>query len=233
MFIFNIREGKKNMLKYYGDLQRDIEDDGRPEVQVCLDEVNRGGLFGNVFVCATIWNPLHEDDEMSVLIKDSKKIPKKKRPMLRKYIEENAIDYVVCSIDNKTIDDINILQSTFKGMHQCLDVITSRHRIDRILVDGNFFQTYKCYPHTCVVKGDDTYIGIACSSILAKCNHDDWIEKICENDPSLNKKYDLMSNRGYGTKKHIQGIKENGLTSGHRKTFCKRIAINPELQSVI
>ena len=221
------------MLKYYGNLKEDIEEEGRPEVQVCIDEVNRGGLFGDVYICATIWDPLREDDDMSILIKDSKKIPKKKRPMLRKYIEENAVDYVVCSVNNKTIDKINILQSTFKGMHQCLDIITQRHKIDRILVDGNFFPTYKCYPHTCVVKGDATYLGIACSSILAKCNHDDRIEKLCAENPSLNEKYDMLSNRGYGTKKHIQGIKDYGITSAHRTTFCKRIDINPEFKNVV
>ena len=210
------------LLNYYGDLQNDIIEDGTYETQVCLDEVNRGGLFGNVFVCATIWNPTLQDPTGQMeKIKDSKKLTKKKRIELRQYIENNAIDQVTCSIDNNTIDNINILQSTFKAMYECLDIITKRHNIDRILVDGNIFPTYKMIPHVCVPKGDDTYIGIACSSILAKCNHDDWIESMCNQNNELDEKYSLLSNRGYGTKKHIEGIKQHGLTTYHRKSFCK------------
>ena len=211
------------MLKYHGNLEHDIANEGQPEIQVCLDEVNRGGLFGNVFVAAVIWNPLLPDDDTNKQIKDSKRLSKKKRHELRKYIEQHAIDYAVCSIDNRTIDEINILQSTYKAMHECLNIITARNKVDRILVDGNRFPMYKCYAHQCVIKGDNEYIGIASASILAKCSHDDWLEDICRSNNELDEKYKLLSNRGYGTKAHILGIKEHGISNMHRKSFCKKI----------
>ena len=221
------------MLKYYGDMDADIEEYGKPEIQVCIDEVNRGGLFGDVFVCASIWDPLHEEDNFTQMIKDSKKLSKKKRHLLREYIEKNVVDFEIISLDNDVVDDINILQSTFKAMHKCLDSICERNKIDRILVDGNMFPTYKCYPHKCIVKGDNQYIGIACSSILAKCNHDDWIENICNTHPMLDERYGMLSNRGYGTKRHMNGLKMYGLTSRHRKTFCKNVKIKDEYKDVI
>ena len=80
--------------------------------------------------------------------------------------------------------------------------------------------------HTCIEGGDNLYSAIAAASILAKTERDKYIEEMCLADPSLITKYDLLKNKGYGTKKHMDGIKEHGISLFHRRTFgiCKMFA---------
>ena len=105
-------------------------------------------------------------------------------------------------------------------MHKGLDKLNIEP--DTILVDGNYFKEYyingKKIDYECVIKGDNTYISIAAASILAKVYHDEHIEKLCEDNEDL-MKYDLLNNMGYGTKKHLEAIKEYGITEYHRKSF--------------
>ena len=93
---------------------------------------------------------------------------------------------------------------------------------DHILVDGNSFKPYyyngDIIENTCVIEGDKNYISIAAASILAKEYHDEYIKNLCLNNESLIK-YDWLNNMCYGTKKHIDAIKEHGITPYHRKTF--------------
>ena len=109
-------------------------------------------------------------------------------------------------------------------MNLCCDEIDKKLNIDIILVDGNHFPVYfsskqdKFIKHECVVNGDNTYINIAAASILAKVTRDRYIVDLCEKDENL-KKYELHKNKGYGTKKHMDGIKEFGIVEGHRKSF--------------
>ena len=102
-------------------------------------------------------------------------------------------------------------------MHRALDEIKEVH-YDRILVDGQSFKPYKCNAHDCIIGGDNMYVCIAAASILAKEYHDEWILTNYQEDT----KYDLVHNRGYGTKKHLQGIREHGITEHHRQTFCRK-----------
>ena len=95
--------------------------------------------------------------------------------------------------------------------------------IDHILVDGNSFKIYKnnnndIIPHICIKGGDDKYYPIAMASILAKVTRDKYIEELCDNEPELHKRYDLLNNKGYGTKKHIKEY-INSLSKYRRKTF--------------
>lgn len=193
------------------------------EIQVGIDEAGRGCFAGPVFAAAVIWDK-HKQDEMTKQIKDSKKLSKKKRNELRKYIEENAIAYSVQSCDNVMIDDMNILQATYTAMHKCLKNINVEQGIEfnRILVNGDRFKPYVCQVHECIPQGDNHYISIAAASILAKTYHDEWIEQACKNDTSLDEKYKWSSNMGYGTKAHREGIIQHGITVLHRKTFCKK-----------
>ena len=195
----------------------------KTEIQVGIDEAGRGCFVGPVFAAAVIWNP-DIQDEMTNKIKDSKKLTKKMRNELRKYIEDNAIAYSVQSSDNDMIDEINILQATYKAMHKCLKDINTIQNIefDRILVDGDRFKPYVCQVHECIPQGDNQYISIAAASILAKTHHDEWILNECSKDSSLDDKYKWSSNMGYGTKAHREGIIEHGITDFHRKTFCKK-----------
>lgn len=197
-------------------------------IEIGIDEAGRGCLFGDVFIAGVILpqNILELiEKEKKVVIRDSKKLSKKKRMIAKEFIERVAVDYCVVQKSNEKIDEINILKATLEGMH---DVVRNIGRKpEKILVDGNRFLTYfdeegKEIKHECIIKGDDTYLSIACASILAKTNKDLYIEKMVKDYPDL-EKYDLLNNSGYGTKKHIEAIQKYGITDFHRKTFniCK------------
>ena len=189
-------------------------------IEVGLDEVARGCMFGRVYTAAVIWSEDYIEDP-NFVIKDSKKLSKQRREELYYYIIDNALDWNVNYIESEEIDKINILQATLKSMHRNLDNLMID--VDHILVDGTNFNKYSNVPYTCIVKGDDKYYSIAAASILAKVEHDWYIENLCKNNPELDEKYDLLNNMGYGTKKHMESIKKYGTTIYHRKSFgiCK------------
>jgi ribonuclease HII len=103
-----------------------------------------------------------------------------------------------------------------------------------LLVDGNYFNPFivlnenktklECIPHTCVKGGDNVYSSIAAASILAKVERDKYIDELCEKHPELTEHYNIHSNKGYGAKVHIEGIKKYGITPWHRRSFgiCKQ-----------
>ena len=194
------------------------------EIEVGVDEVGRGCLAGPVYTAAVIWPQEIDPSDTNIIVRDSKKCSKRKRLMLKDYIEEYAIDFSVSSLDNKVIDEVNILNATMKCMHQSLDSLNVD--FEHILVDGHQFKPYYRYnqsvPYSCIIQGDDTYISIACASILAKVYRDSYIEKICDDNPELDN-YNWKQNMCYGTADHIRGIREHGITEYHRKTFgiCK------------
>jgi ribonuclease HII len=182
------------------------------ETQVGVDEAGRGCLLGPVVAAAVVWdsNVSHEG------INDSKKLSRKRRAQLREYIETHAIAYGVGMASRQEIDQMNILQATYLAMHRALDQIVVP--FDRILVDGDRFPPYRVNVHHCCAGGDALYVPIAAASILAKEHHDEWILKHFPED----QRYDLRNNRGYGTKKHMEGLTAHGLCDEHRRTFCKR-----------
>jgi len=197
--------------------------DNKAGLQVGIDEAGRGSLIGPVCVAAVIMNDI-SDNPPPYEIRDSKKCSVKQRAALREYIEANSIAYNIQFVSEKEIDRENILQGTFIGMHRCLDDITSVIDIDRILVDGNSFPIYldkrsfKAIPHTCIPGGDDKYINIAAASILAKEYRDEYMINLCKTNEILYN-YDIVNNKGYGTKTHMNALKEYGPTQWHRKSF--------------
>lgn len=193
------------------------------KLEIGLDEAGRGCLLGPVFTAGVIMNDI-KSNPPPYEIKDSKKCSAKIRSVLRKYIEENSISYCVEMIDTDRIDKVNILNSTMEGMEKCIDNITAVINVDRLLVDGNYFPPYmnkhnlEYIPHVCVKGGDDKYLNIAAASILAKEYHDEYIIQLCKTYPEL-ENYDIKNNKGYGTKSHMEGLKEFGTTNFHRKSF--------------
>lgn len=194
-------------------------------IELGIDEAGRGCLLGPVCIGSVIMGNI-KDNPPPYEIKDSKKCSPKIRKILREYIIDNAITFNVQFIHEKEIDELNILQATMKGMHKCIDEITKQISIDRILVDGTYFNTYldsemEPIKHVCVPQGDNHYLNIAAASILAKEYHDEYILKLVEENPIL-QSYDIQNNKGYGTKKHLDFIKSNGLTEFHRKSFLSK-----------
>ena len=204
--------------------------------EIGVDEVGRGPLFGRVYTAAVI---LPKDDSFDhSKMKDSKKFhSKKKIEEVSDYIKLNAIAWSITYEDEKVIDEINILQATQKSMHksisQTIQINFLNHKTKHdyhLLIDGNYFKpmlTNSLYVNkintTCVEKGDNKYTSIAAASILAKVERDRYIQELCNENPELIQKYSIDSNKGYGSKKHRDGIKEYGITLWHRKTFgiCK------------
>mgnify|MGYP001188189899 FL=1 len=197
-------------------------------LEVGIDEAGRGPMFGRVYTAAAI---IPQDETFfQPFIKDSKKLSEKKRKEAFEFIKENVIDFSVTWKDEKYIDNKNIYYATYDSMHETLDKLQVRP--DYILVDGSEFQIYmdhsEIVPHKCVVKGDNLYASIASASILAKVSRDNYINEMCDKYPLLDEYYDLRNNKGYGTKKHMEGIRHYGISPWHRKSFgiCKNSKIN-------
>lgn len=196
-------------------------------LEVGLDEVGRGCLGGRVYAAAVIWSPFLKDyklyyDKLELSkIRDSKKIPKKMLPILKKYIEENAVDFSIGWCEATEIDNINIRNASFLAMHRAIKNLNIEP--EHIIVDGNAFTKYKNIPSECIIKGDDKYLSIASASILAKYYRDEYIDNLIKENPNLDKYYNWSKNKSYGTKKHIDGIKKYGISPHHRLTFgiCK------------
>ena len=201
------------------------------DIEVGIDEVARGCLLGRVYTSAVIWNKENDDEYKHPLMKDSKQIKKGNREEMAEYIKNCALDYSITYNDETKIDEMNILNATFDSMHKSLDSLNIS--VDNILVDGNHFKPYSdkndnYVPHICIEKGDTKYYSIAAASILAKVEHDKYIKQLCVDYPELQERYDLLSNMGYGTKNHINGIKKYGISKFHRKTFgiCKNYNVS-------
>lgn len=174
-----------------------------------IDEAGRGCLAGPVTAAAVI---MPKSFELST-VDDSKKLSREQRLELRPVIEKEALAYSVVHISHQIIDKINILQATFKAMHQCVDELSIRPEL--LLIDGNRFPAYLGIIHQCIVKGDAKYQSIAAASILAKTYRDEYMEKLHQKHPQ----YGWISNKGYPTNKHRSAIKEFGPTKYHRTSF--------------
>lgn len=207
--------------------------------EIGVDEVGRGPLFGRVYAAAVIL-PKEDSFDFSKM-KDSKQFhSKSKIEETSEYIKKNAIAWSICYENETIIDEINILQATQKCMHACikeiickLELIKETNIFYHLLIDGNYFIPYSyldelthCFeilPYTTIKGGDNKFASIAAASILAKVERDKYIEELCIKNKELVEKYNIDSNKGYGSKKHLEGIKKYGITENHRKTFgiCK------------
>ena len=176
-----------------------------------IDEAGRGPLAGPVVVASVIM----PKDSMIEGINDSKKISENKREKIYEEIIEKAICYGVGIIDQKEIDDINILNATKKGLTKSLQALTVKP--DIVLVDALTNIDTLGIPYQSIIKGDAKSYSIAAASIIAKVTRDRIMRQWDEVYPE----YGFAGHKGYGTAKHIQSIKENGICSLHRKTFVK------------
>lgn len=221
-------------------------DENEKVIEIGVDEVGRGPLFGRVYTAAVI---LPKDDSFDFSkVKDSKKFhSKKKIKEVAEYIKQNALFWHISYEDETVIDKINILQATQQSMHNSINEVCKKYnkfyeennlheKKDYeylLLIDGNYFNPITKFnketnkienlPFIMVKGGDNTYASIAAASILAKVERDNYIDKLCEENPSLSLHYGIDTNKGYGAKKHIDGIKQHGITIWHRRSFapCK------------
>lgn len=218
------RKQQMPLPKYYKDDDQTYE--------IGIDEAGRGPLFGRVYVAAVVL-PKHMD---TTEIRDSKKLSKKKLNTLSAYIREHAVVYHVAFVEAAEIDEINIREAVIKGMHECasecIDKLSALEEKDNksvfLCVDGNDFPGYfhhdgKRISYETFIGGDNKYASMAAASILAKVSRDDYIRELCQTFPDLSEKYGMDKHMGYGTKQHLDAIRQYGITDFHRKTFgiCK------------
>lgn len=178
---------------------------------VCgVDEAGRGPLAGPVFAAAVI---LPENCEIEGL-NDSKKLSEKKREALFDVIKEKAVSFAIASVDEKTIDEINILQATFVAMKKAVEGLTVP--ADYALIDGNRMPPLEINGET-VIKGDALSPSIAAASILAKVSRDRFMLELDKKYPQ----YKFSQHKGYGTKLHYEMLAEYGVSECHRLSFLK------------
>ena len=179
------------------------------KIEAGVDEAGRGCYAGPVFAAAVIL----PKDFFHPLLNDSKLLSEKSRDILRPIIEKESIAYAVANVSNKEIDEINILQASFKAMHTAIKNLKTIP--NHLLIDGNRFKPYKNIDHTCIVKGDSKYAAIAAASVLAKTYRDEFMLKIHSEYPH----YAWHKNKGYGTAAHREAIAIHGLCEWHRKSY--------------
>ena len=199
------------MEKYYLDI----------DFEIGIDEAGRGPLIGRVYAGAVIWG---KETPLNSIINDSKKLSAKKRAIALEWIKTNVKAYGVGWADHKEIDKINILEATKLAMDRAIQNLITNFNLNNqsltLIIDGTGWEKkFSNYNVKSIIKGDSKYMSIAAASILAKEYHDEYIKELCLTNPELNEKYDLLSNMGYGTKKHLLGIQNYGNSEYHRKTF--------------
>lgn len=196
-------------------------------IEVGLDEAGRGPLAGSVFAGAVLL-PLGFRDER---LNDSKKMTESDRYALREVIERDAVAWGVGEVTAAEIDEINILNASFRAMRRALKQLQERLpkgvEVERLLVDGNRFRPGTLViPYECVVKGDAKLAPIAAASVLAKTYRDDYMIRLHEEYPV----YGWDRNKGYPTRFHRDAVAEYGLSPYHRLTFCRKFAAPDEVK---
>ena len=186
-----------------------FEEEYKDYPYICgIDEVGRGPLAGPVVAGAVI---LPKDD-MILYLNDSKKLSEKKREMLYDEIMNRAVATGIGMASPARIDEINILQATYEAMRMAIDNLKVRPHI--LLNDAVTIPQVDIL-QVPIIKGDAKSISIAAASIIAKVTRDRLMVEYDKVLPG----YDFASNKGYGTKAHIAGLKELGPTPIHRRSF--------------
>ncbi|MBP7320075.1 MAG: ribonuclease HII [Lachnospiraceae bacterium] len=185
------------------------EEDYAQYSHICgIDEVGRGPFAGPVVAAAVI---LPKNSNL-LYINDSKKLSEKKREELFEEIQKEAVAIGIGCVGPQIIDQINILQATYEAMRQAVGNLCIEPDLllnDAVVIPG---LPMKQVP---IIKGDAKSISIGAASIIAKVTRDRMMEQY----EILFPEYGFSSNKGYGTKEHIEAIKENGMTPIHRRSF--------------
>ena len=172
-----------------------------------VDEVGRGSLFGPVVAAAVILDPRYRIRGL----RDSKLLPAERREVLAERIRAHAIAWSVAAVDAARIDQINIYHASRLAMVEAVAQLAPAP--DHLLIDAMHIG-FAC-PQTAIVHGDALSASIAAASILAKVERDRMIRAW---DPVF-PLYDLASNKGYSTRKHVSALRQYGPSPLHRQSF--------------
>lgn len=192
-----------------------------------IDEVGRGPLAGPVTVCAVscdekIYKTLFKNKNLPPVGKDSKKLKPKEREIFHKYLKQlskdGKIEFKIVHISNKVIDKKGISFSIKEAISDCIKSLKIK-KDSKFLLDGGLKVPLEFTNQKTIIKGDEKERIIAWASILAKVSRDSLMIKASKKFPE----YGFDIHKGYGTEKHINSIKNYGLSTIHRKSFCKKI----------
>jgi len=188
------------------------------ELVAGVDEVGRGPMAGPVVAAAVLFSRETLGKlEIFAGVKDSKKVPEKKRGELAEIIMREAVSFGVGVVDEKKIDEINILRASLLAMKLAVEGLSRKP--EHILIDGPNRIDYGAYGQTPVIRGDATCFSIAAASVVAKVARD---KMMLEYD-KIYPEYGFKQNKGYGTEKHMAAIKKFGRSRIHRKWFGKNL----------
>lgn len=205
------QEREKRLIKQFADMQRYENNAYMNGIEniAGVDEVGRGPLAGPVVAAAVI---LPKDFQL-IGLNDSKKLKENVREEYSTYIKEHAVSYHISFIDNQTIDTINIYEATKKAMYDALSGLTPSP--EHVLVDAVHLPGLTCSQEA-IIKGDASSVSIAAASVLAKVARDQYMKELHKEYPG----YDFDKNMGYGTKAHLEGLNQFGVTPYHRTSFA-------------
>lgn len=186
------------------------------ELVIYLDECAAGVLSGDLYVCGIVIKK-EALSEISGL-NDSKKLSEKKRAELFPQIIEKAVDYELVKISPQEVDDLNIFQARMEGFKRAINILANRTGATYAVIDGNKKPFGLEIETDVLVKADAILTGVSCASIIAKHSHTLYINELCKQE--LYKKYGFESHKGYGTKLHLDKLKEYGPIEGfHRMSY--------------
>ena len=193
-------------------------------MQAGLDEAGCGPAFGDLVASACVLTEPIEG------LADSKRLtPAKRRKLFDRIV--STCPYGIGVVTNEEIDRWGLAWARRAVFHRALDDLEHRSGIvpSSLVVDGTLFAPWRDVPYECVPKADVTVPCVSAASILAKQTRDDGIVAIVDKDPTLEERYGILSNKGYLSKKHIEGIQTHGLTTLHRKSYNIKAVRDPNL----
>lgn len=186
------------------------------ELVVYLDECAAGVLSGDLYVCGVV---IKKEALLEISgLNDSKKLSEKKRAELFPQIIEKAVDYELVKISPQEVDELNIFQARMEGFKRAINILVERTGATYAVIDGNKKPGQLSVETDFLVKADAILAGVSCASIIAKHSHTLYINELCKKE--LYKKYGFESHKGYGTKIHLEALKEYGPIKGfHRMSY--------------
>jgi len=207
------------------------------QVEVGIDEAGRGCFWGPMYAGAVIWpfekDMTEEQKEISKQIKDSKKLTPKRRILLAAAIKEISVSWSVGAVHANEIDSIGMTKSNQLAFARALEGLAVEP--DRLLIDGimSLYEPPWAFKEQVVEpEADGKYVAVAAASILAKVSHDEWVAEYCGRNQNIAQRYDLLSNKGYGTARHRAAIVEYGTIKDHRQSFLKKLYAGQAVQDV-
>ena len=199
-------------------------------IEAGVDEAGRGPLWGPLYAGAVIWthDMSEEQAELASKIKDSKKLSEKRRNELAENIKNLALDWSTGVVTAAEIDTLGMTKANQLAFTRALDGLSVTP--ERLIIDGCLSITthpWSFVEQNVEPEADGKYVAVAAASIIAKVEHDDWIKEFCYLNENIAERYDLLSCKGYGTKKHRDGILEFGPHEFHRKLFLRKLLGSP------